>query len=70
VVSAATPKQMQAALHEAVARSIDTPEIKERLARDGSEPFIGDTPAQYGAFIRSEIEKWRKIIRQAGIQAQ
>lgn len=70
VVSAATPRDMQTALHTAVARALEAPEIKERLARDGSEPFLDDDPAQYRAFIAAEIEKWRKVVRQAGIQAQ
>src|SRR5690606_1111917 len=42
VVSAATPRDMQTALHTAVARALEAPEIKERLARDGSEPFLDD----------------------------
>ena len=70
VVHSATPKPMQAALHEAISRTIEAPEVKERLARDGSEPFIGDTPGEYGAFIRTEIAKWRKVVQQAGIQPQ
>ena len=70
VVASATPKAAQSALHEAISRTIESPEIKERLAREGSEPFVGDTPAQYAEFIRSEIEKWRKVVQKAGIQPQ
>jgi tripartite-type tricarboxylate transporter receptor subunit TctC len=70
VVNSATPKAAQSALHEAISRTIEAPEIRERLARDGAEPFIGDTPAEYAAFIKTEIAKWGKIVRQAGIQPQ
>ncbi len=70
VVSAATPKPMQTALHEAISRAIEAPEIKDKLARDGAEAFIGDTPAEYGAFIAAEVTKWGKVVRQAGIEAQ
>ena len=70
VVSSTTPKAVQAALHEAISRTIEAPEIKERLTRDGAVPFIGDTPAEYAAFIKAEIEKWGKVIRRVGIQAQ
>jgi tripartite-type tricarboxylate transporter receptor subunit TctC len=70
VVNSATPKPAQAALHEAISRTLDLPDVKERLARDGSEPFAGDTPAQYGAFIAREIEKWRKVVQRAGIKPQ
>jgi tripartite-type tricarboxylate transporter receptor subunit TctC len=70
VVSSATPKSAQAALHELISRTIESPEITQRLARDGSEPFIGDTPQQYAAFIRAEIEKWRKVVQMAGVKPQ
>lgn len=70
VVSATTPKPMQTALHEAISRAIEAPEIKDKLARDGAEAFIGDTPAEYGAFIAAEVTKWGKVVRQAGIDAQ
>ncbi len=70
VVNAATPRAMQTALHELVSRTIESAEVKERLARDGAEPFLGDTPAQYAKFIAAEIEKWGKVVRRAGIQAQ
>jgi tripartite-type tricarboxylate transporter receptor subunit TctC len=70
VTNSATPKSAQAALHEAVSRSLESAEVRERLARDGSEPFSGDTPAQYGAFIKEEIARWGKVIREAGIKAQ
>jgi len=70
VVHAATPKTMQAVLHEAISRTIEAPEVKDKLALDGAEPFLGDTPAAYGAFIASEIAKWAKIVRMAGVEAQ
>ena len=70
VVSAATPRAMQAALQELVARSIESTEVKDRLTREGAEPFIGDTPTEYARFIAAEIEKWGKIVRRAGIQPQ
>jgi len=70
VVNATTPKPLQSALYELVSRSIESAEVKERLAREGAEPFVGDTPAAYAAFVANEIQKWGKIVRQAGIEAQ
>jgi tripartite-type tricarboxylate transporter receptor subunit TctC len=70
VVHAATPKNIQAALHEAISRALESPEVKDKLSSDGAEPFIGDTPAAYAAFITAEIAKWGKIVRQAGVVAQ
>jgi tripartite-type tricarboxylate transporter receptor subunit TctC len=70
VVNSATPKEAQAALHEAISRTIDLPEVKDRLAREGSEPFTGDTSQQYATFIRTEIDKWRKVVQKVGIRPQ
>jgi tripartite-type tricarboxylate transporter receptor subunit TctC len=70
VVHSATPKSAQSALHELMSRTIESPEIAQRLARDGSEPFSGDTPQQYASFLRTEIEKWREVVQKAGIQPQ
>ena len=36
---------------------------------DGSEP-VGNTPAQFAAHIKSEVEKWRDVIRKAGIRVE
>jgi tripartite-type tricarboxylate transporter receptor subunit TctC len=70
VVHSATPKTAQSALHELISRTIESPDITQRLARDGSEPFSGDTPQQYASFLRTEIEKWREVVQKAGIQPQ
>jgi tripartite-type tricarboxylate transporter receptor subunit TctC len=65
---AGTPPDVVAKLNREIVAIIDQPELHDRLTREGAEP-VGDTPAQFGAFIRSEIEKWGKVIRAAGIKA-
>ena len=45
------------------------PETHERLSREGAEP-VGNTPQEFGAFIRSEIAKWAKVIKAAGARAE
>jgi tripartite-type tricarboxylate transporter receptor subunit TctC len=45
------------------------PEITERLANDGSLVVAG-TPEEFGAFIRSETEKWAKLAKAAGIKPE
>src|SRR5436190_13314035 len=70
VASAATPKAMLTALHEAIARVLQAPDFKESLAQEGGVPFAGDTPAAYASFIKIEIEKWGKVVRQAGIKPE
>jgi tripartite-type tricarboxylate transporter receptor subunit TctC len=45
------------------------PDVKERLARLGAEP-VGNSPAEFAAFIRAEIGKWARIVKQAGLKAE
>ena len=53
-------------LNQDINRLLKLPEIRERLAAEGTLP-AGGTPAQFGELVRSEMEKWRRIIRQAAI---
>jgi len=66
---AATPPAIIEKLNAAMVRILHMPEMHEHLAVDGSEP-VGSTPAQFGAHIRSEIAKWRRVIQGLGIHAE
>jgi len=43
--------------------------MKERLAGEGADP-TSSSPAEFTAFIRTEIEKWGKVVKEAGITAE
>jgi tripartite-type tricarboxylate transporter receptor subunit TctC len=45
------------------------PEVSDKLAAQGADPITA-TPEQFGAYIRSEIEKWAKVVGQARISAE
>ncbi len=62
---AATPKDIVAKLNRDAVKALKDPSVAERLAGEGAEP-VGDTPEQFGAFIRSEIDLWGKVIRATG----
>jgi len=64
----ATPRAVIMKLHDEIVAMLKLPEINNRLSLEGAEP-VGNTPEQFGAFIKSEIEKWGKVIRAAGIKA-
>jgi tripartite-type tricarboxylate transporter receptor subunit TctC len=63
VVPAATPRATVERLQNAVAHATRQPEVVQRLAADGTLA-VGSTPQQFGAFMKSERDKWGKIIRQ------
>ncbi len=62
---ATTPKDIVAKLNAEIAKSLGTPEMKEKLSSQGAEP-VGNTPEQFGAFIRAEIDKWAKVVKASG----
>jgi tripartite-type tricarboxylate transporter receptor subunit TctC len=66
---AKTPRAIIERLHNATVRALKSPEVRERLQGLGAEP-VGNTPEQYSAFIQSEIAKWAKVIKAAGIKAE
>jgi tripartite-type tricarboxylate transporter receptor subunit TctC len=66
---AGTPKEIVQALSDATARSLRKNEIKEKFALLGTDVAPMD-PVQLEAFIKSEIAKWGKMAKEAGIQPQ
>ena len=63
-----TPRPIVARLHGKVNEILDMPDVKERLAGLGIFPFTTPTPEAFGDYIRSEIEKYRKVVRESGIR--
>lgn len=65
---AGTPKQIVARLHAEFSRSLRLPEVMERMAENGVES-VGNTPAEFGAYINAEMIKWAKVIKLSGARA-
>lgn len=66
VVPVATPANVIAAIHAEMVRVLALPDIQERIL--GSDP-VGSSPEAFGEFLRSETEKWAKVVAAAGIRA-
>ncbi len=66
---AATPREIVQRLNGEIIRTLHTPEVRDTLAREGFEP-IGDTPEQFAALIKSEVARYGRLIRAAGIKPQ
>lgn len=64
---AGTPKEIVERLSAEIAKGMNKPDMRERFARQGSA-IAAATPAQFDRFLRDEIAKWGKIIREAGIR--
>jgi tripartite-type tricarboxylate transporter receptor subunit TctC len=59
------PAPILARLHEEFVRILNTPEVRERIVSDGSEP-AGTTPEQFRAFLAADVAKWSKLVKESG----
>jgi tripartite-type tricarboxylate transporter receptor subunit TctC len=66
---ATTDSHIVTLIHGEIVKIISAPAMKERLIQLGYEP-VGNTPDEFAAQIRTEIEIWARVIRSAGIRAQ
>ena len=64
---AGTPPALVARLNADLIKVMAMPDVREQFVARGDEPFPG-TPDQAGAYLRAEIDKWRRVIRQADIK--
>lgn len=65
----ATPRAVVMKLHDEIVAILKLPQVRDHLLTEGAEP-VGNTPEQFGAFIKSEIDKWGRVIRAAGIRTE
>jgi tripartite-type tricarboxylate transporter receptor subunit TctC len=63
---AGTPKEVIAKINGELVRLVRTPEVRERMAREGADP-VGSTAIEFEARVRSELAKWAKVVKAAGI---
>jgi tripartite-type tricarboxylate transporter receptor subunit TctC len=63
-----TPGAIVTRINREVVKILDMPDTRARLAAQGLEP-VGGTPEQFATYIASEVAKWSKVIRHAGITA-
>ena len=65
VAPAGTPPEIVAKLHAAITQVLGSPEMKERLDKAGAE-LRPQSSAQFGSFIRTEKDKWAKVVKESG----
>jgi tripartite-type tricarboxylate transporter receptor subunit TctC len=69
VAPAATPQPMLAKLQSAAAEALRSAEVKEKLATQ-SVIAVGNSSAEFSAYVKNEIERWGKVITAAGIKVK
>jgi tripartite-type tricarboxylate transporter receptor subunit TctC len=69
VAPAGTPAAIVATLNKAATEAMHDPRVKEKLASQGAT-LIGDSPEQFHDFIGTEIARWAKVIKEAGLTTE
>ena len=67
IAPARTPTPIVDRLQREMSNILKLPDVRERLAFQGADP-IGSAPAEFDAFIKSEIAKWAKVVKLAGLK--
>jgi tripartite-type tricarboxylate transporter receptor subunit TctC len=66
---AGTPRPVLDALHAQALKALQIAEVRERMAALGIDP-VGNTPAELGAILRADLEKWTAVAKSAGVKAE
>ena len=69
VVPTGTPADIIQKLNAEVNKALANPDIRARLAAQGAD-ILGGTPAEYAAYIRSEMPRWAKAVKDSGAKAE
>jgi tripartite-type tricarboxylate transporter receptor subunit TctC len=69
VAPAGTPRAIVSRLNSELVEIMQAPDMREKMIAQGAEPMT-NTPEQFAAYVKSEIEKWAGVVKQAGIAAQ
>jgi len=67
ITSSKVPKNIVQKLNGAIVEAVKSPDVAQRLSADGSIP-VGSSPEQFDKHIRSEIGKWKKLVKEANLQ--
>ena len=63
---AGTPREIVDRMQQEIAKVVRSPEVQEKLSASGAEP-VGNSPAEFGAYIAAEVQKWDRVVKQAKI---
>ena len=69
VAPAGTPPEIVEKLHTEIAAVQESPKTKEQFAAQGAD-IVQMTSAEFGSFIEKEINKWERVVKEAGIKAE
>ena len=66
---AGVPPEIIARLNAEIGKTLGAPEVRERLTAQGTTEIVGGTPEHLAAFMRSELLKWSRVVKESGAKA-
>ena len=66
---AATPHEIVDTLGKALARATQDPKVRAALDKQGADP-VGNTPAQFNAYLKEEYERWSEVVKVSGARVE
>src|SRR5262245_23163643 len=66
---AATPREIVRALNEATVRAARSPDLKQKLVEQGTEP-VGNSPEEFAGMLKTEVARWAEIVRISGAKPE
>jgi tripartite-type tricarboxylate transporter receptor subunit TctC len=67
---AGTPRAIITKLHGAVVQVLNDPDVRKRFVDGGADPTPSSSPEEFGTLLRSELKKWARVVKDAGIKAE
>lgn len=68
-VTAGTPQAIVAKLNAGINRIVGLPDVRERMLGLGLEP-VTISPDEFAAFVRADIAKWAKVVKDTGVRGE
>ena len=63
------PAEVTRVLNNAVAKAVNSPELKKRLELEGAVP-VGNSPAEFAAFVREDVKRWAPVVKYSGAKPE
>jgi tripartite-type tricarboxylate transporter receptor subunit TctC len=68
-VPVGTPKPFVAKINSAIAKARDLPDIRQRMTELGFMPE-GGSPEQFGEFVKRDLARWQKVVKETGVKVE
>jgi tripartite-type tricarboxylate transporter receptor subunit TctC len=66
---AKTPKAIVDRLHDAITKAVASPDLKQQFDAAGVEPFLQPSPEAFAAFLKNDLARWEKLVKESGARA-